>query len=115
MVRPHLPSCGDEYAPRFPQRIFVTSCSGSYAVQYAARVAPFSSGSDATAAAFRAYAAALAIFTFVIVGFIDIMYLTCGLPRWILSGPPAVPAPPPVAPTAAAALGDKLCCKCWPS
>jgi hypothetical protein len=96
------------YVPPPPALCFCNNLN-----MYASRIAPLSSNEDAIAGA-RGWATALAVFTFTVVAFIDIMYLACGLPQWVCSGLPPVPAPPPLAATFVGTVGDKHCCKCWP-
>ncbi len=92
---------------------FPLVATSTYAILYASRIAPLSSNDDAVAGV-RGWATALGVFTFTIVGCIDVMYFACGFPQWVCRGLPLVPAPPPVAATAVGTVGDKHCCKCWP-
>jgi tellurite resistance protein TehA-like permease len=92
---------------------FPLVATSTYAILYASRIAPLSSDDDAVAGA-RGWATALGVFTFTIVGCIDVMYFVCGVPQWVCRGLPLVPTPPPVAATAVGTVGDKHCCKCWP-
>ena len=93
---------------------FPLVATSTYALLYAARVAPdFGGGAAQTAA--RVWATALGIVTLVVVGTIDLFYLLVGLPQWILyTGLPPVPGPPPLSDSALPLTGEKACCKCWP-
>ena len=93
---------------------FPLVATSTYAVLYAARIAPVA-GCAAAQSAATVWATALGLLTLFVVGTIDLFYFAVGLPRWILwSGLPPVAAPPPLSDSALQHSGERECCPGWP-